>query len=122
MAALDLALTIEGMFVEVSHGFAHRFPPLTVVTTDGPCTGILDLTTEAGRQAAGTDLQTLGCASHARPGRGADTALMYAGEAAHRGGGCRRCRAELCHRRDGGDAEPRAVALGWGRPEGCGVG
>jgi RES domain-containing protein len=33
-----------------------------VVTTDGPCAGILDLTTEAGRQAAGTDLPTLGCA------------------------------------------------------------
>ena len=62
MAALYLALTIEGMFAEVSHGFAHRFPPLTVVTYDVDCAGILDLTTEAGRAAADTDLPTLGCA------------------------------------------------------------
>lgn len=62
MAALYLTLTIEGMFAEVSHGFAHRFPPLTVVTYDVDCAELLDLTTEAGRQAAGTDLATLGCA------------------------------------------------------------
>lgn len=62
MATLYLALTIEGMFAEVSHGFAHRFPPLTVVTYDVDCSRLLDLTTEAGRQAAGTDLPTLGCA------------------------------------------------------------
>jgi RES domain-containing protein len=60
VAALYLALSIEGMFAEVSHGFAHRFPPLTVVTYDVDCTDILDLTTEAGRTAAGTDLKTLG--------------------------------------------------------------
>jgi RES domain-containing protein len=62
MAALYLALTIEGMFTEVSHGFAHRFPPLTVVTYDVDCADICDLTTEAGLLAAGTDLTTLGCA------------------------------------------------------------
>lgn len=62
MAALYLALTIEGMFAEVSHGFAHRFQPLTVVTYDVDCADILDLTTEAGLKAAGTDLPTLGCA------------------------------------------------------------
>ena len=60
--ALYLALSIEGMFAELSHGFARRFPPLTVVTYDVDCADILDLTTEAGRQAAGTDLSTLGCA------------------------------------------------------------
>lgn len=62
MAALYLALSIEGMFAEVSHGFAHRFPPLTVVTYDVDCFGVVDLTTEAGRKAAGTDLGLLGCA------------------------------------------------------------
>jgi RES domain-containing protein len=61
-AALYLALTIEGMFAEVSHGFAHRFPPLTVVTYDVDCSRLLDLTTEAGLIAAGTDLGALGCA------------------------------------------------------------
>jgi hypothetical protein len=30
---------------EVSHGFARRFPPLTVVTYDVDCDGIVDLTT-----------------------------------------------------------------------------
>lgn len=108
--------------LQVSHGFAHRFPPLTVVTTNGPCAGILDLTTEAGRTAAGTDLPTLGCASHAGPGRGPDTAHMDAGEAAHRGRGRRRCRAELCGRCDGGDAESGAVAVGRGGAAGGGVG
>lgn len=105
------------MFPEVSHGFAHRFPPLTVVTTNGPCAGILDLTTEAGRQAAGTDLPTLGCASHAGPGRGARAAHMDAGEAAHCGGGGRGGGAELCDRCEG-DAELGAGAeksSGWWR-------
>jgi RES domain-containing protein len=60
--ALYLALTIEGMFAEVCHGFARRFPPLTVVTYDVDCSGVIDLTTEAGRAAAGTDLGVLGCA------------------------------------------------------------
>ncbi|KAF0128328.1 MAG: RES domain-containing protein [Xanthobacteraceae bacterium] len=62
MAALDLALTIEACSLKVSHGFAHRFPPLTVVTYDVDCADICDLTTEAGLKAAGTDLSTLGCA------------------------------------------------------------
>lgn len=73
--------------LQVSHGFAHRFPPLTVVTTNVDCSRLLDLTTEAGRAAAGTDLPTLGCASHAGAGRGPDTAHMDAREAARRGGG-----------------------------------
>lgn len=59
--ALYLALSIEGMFAEVSHGFARRFPPLTVVTYDVDCEGIVDLATEAGRKAVGTTMEVLGC-------------------------------------------------------------
>ncbi|QCK88747.1 hypothetical protein E8L99_10845 [Phreatobacter aquaticus] len=59
--ALYLALTIEGMFAEVSHGFARRFPPLTVVTYDVDCDDIVDLATEAGRGEAGTTRAAIAC-------------------------------------------------------------
>jgi RES domain-containing protein len=59
--ALYLALTQEGMFLEMGHGFAHRFEPLTVVTYEVDAEGIADLTTEADRAAEGISLDELSC-------------------------------------------------------------
>lgn len=61
MPALYLALTIEGMFQEMSHGFAHRFEPLTVVTYDVDVDDVVDLRSDADRAAAGVDLLDISC-------------------------------------------------------------
>jgi RES domain-containing protein len=60
--ALYLALTIEGMLVEVGHGFGHRIDPLTICSYDVDADDIVDLRDEAGRAAEGTDLAALSCA------------------------------------------------------------
>jgi RES domain-containing protein len=60
--ALYLALTPEGMILEMGHGFAHRFEPLTVVTYEVDVEGIADLRTEADRAAEGITLNDLSCA------------------------------------------------------------
>lgn len=62
VAALYLALSIEGMFLEVGHGFAHRFDPLTVCCYDVDIEGVVDLRSEDGRQQAGIGLDQLGSA------------------------------------------------------------
>ena len=54
--ALYLALTIEGMFLEMSHGFAHRFEPLTVCAYEVDVDGLIDLRTDADRAREGVDL------------------------------------------------------------------
>ena len=59
--ALYLALTIEGMFVEMGHGFARRFDPLTVCTYDVDVEDIVDLRDDAGRKANGVDWTDLNC-------------------------------------------------------------
>lgn len=61
MPALYLALTIEGMFQEMSHGFAHRFEPLTVVTYDIDVDDVVDLRSDADRAAVGVALADLAC-------------------------------------------------------------
>ena len=60
--ALYLALTIEGMFLEMGHGFAHRFEPLTICTYDVDVADVIDLCSEAGRVAQGVDRAALDCA------------------------------------------------------------
>lgn len=60
--ALYLALTIEGMFLEVSHGFGHRFDPLTVCSYNLHIDGLIDLRTEAARGQAGVSLENMACA------------------------------------------------------------
>ena len=60
--ALYLALSIEGMFAEMGHGFAHRFDPLTVCSYDVDVEGVVDLRSNAGRASAGVDLDHLACA------------------------------------------------------------
>lgn len=59
--ALYLALTIEGMFLEASHGFGHRFDPLTVCSYDVDVDDIVDLRGEAARDAAGIKLADMSC-------------------------------------------------------------
>ena len=60
--ALYLALTVEGMFVEMGHGLAHRFEPLTVCSYDVDVDDIVDLRDPAGRRANGVALAELNCA------------------------------------------------------------
>lgn len=59
---LYLASTIEGAVIEASHGFAHRFAPLTMVAYDVDVADIVDLTRDEGRRAAAVELAELACA------------------------------------------------------------
>jgi RES domain-containing protein len=60
--ALYLALTVEGMFLEMGHGFAHRFDPLTICSYDVDVDDLVDLRTEEGRAATGVALANMACA------------------------------------------------------------
>ena len=60
--ALYLSLTLEGMFLEMGHGFAHRFDPLTVCSYEVDVDDIVNLTTEDSRRTAGVDLVDIACA------------------------------------------------------------
>lgn len=62
MPALYLALTLEGMFIEMGHGLARRFEPLTVCTYDVDVDDIVDLTKDDGRSANRVTLDDLACA------------------------------------------------------------
>ncbi len=60
--ALYLALTVEGMFLEMGHGLAHRFEPLTVCTYDVDVTDLIDLRTKKDQLAEGISPADLACA------------------------------------------------------------
>jgi RES domain-containing protein len=60
--ALYLALTIEGMLLEMGHGFAHRFDPLTICSYDVDVDDVVDLRTEADRAAAAVRVDEMSCA------------------------------------------------------------
>ena len=60
--ALYLALTVSGIFLEMGHGFAHRFDPLTVCTYDVDVEDVVDLRDDASRRRNGIALADLGCA------------------------------------------------------------
>jgi RES domain-containing protein len=62
MPALYIALTIEGMLLEMGHGFAHRFDPLTICSYDVDVDDLVDLRTEADRAAAAVGLDEMSCA------------------------------------------------------------
>jgi RES domain-containing protein len=68
--ALYLATTLTGMILEASHGFAHRFEPLTICSYDVDVDDVADLTSERGRQASGVRLADMSCAWLERVGRG----------------------------------------------------
>jgi RES domain-containing protein len=60
--ALYLALTIEGMFLEMGHGFAHRFDPLTVCSYAVDVDDLINLRTAADCATARINLADLSCA------------------------------------------------------------
>ena len=60
--ALYLALTIEGMLVEMGHGFGHRIDPLTICSYEVDVEDIVDLRDEAGRAAVAIEQAALSCA------------------------------------------------------------
>lgn len=60
--ALYLALTLEGMLLEMGHGFGHRLDPLTICAYVVDVDDLIDLRTETERTAEGIDLADMGCA------------------------------------------------------------
>lgn len=60
--ALYLALSVEGMLLEMGHGFAHRFDPLTICSYDVDMDDLVDLRSEAGCKAACVTPADLACA------------------------------------------------------------
>jgi RES domain-containing protein len=60
-AALYLALSVEGMLIEMGHGFGHRFDPLTVCAYAVDVDDLVDLLTDAARAAAAVDLAVMAC-------------------------------------------------------------
>jgi RES domain-containing protein len=59
--ALYLGATLDTVVVEMTHGFAHRLEPLTMVSYDVDAEDIVDLRTAAGRRAAGVKLAGMAC-------------------------------------------------------------
>jgi RES domain-containing protein len=59
--ALYLGATIDTVIVEMTHGFAHRLEPLTIVSYDVDVEGIVELRTPVGRRAAGVKLVDMAC-------------------------------------------------------------
>src|SRR5262245_17528962 len=62
VSALYLSLTLEGMFLEMGHGLAHRFEPLTICSYEIDVDDITDLRAERARTAAGVALPDMACA------------------------------------------------------------
>jgi RES domain-containing protein len=58
---LYLALTIEGVFTEMGHGFSHRFEPLTICSYDVDVENIVDLRDEATRAHNNVQLADMAC-------------------------------------------------------------
>ncbi len=59
---LYLAATLEGMFIEMGHGFGHRLDPLTICSYNVDIDDLVDLRTETQRAASGIALADLACA------------------------------------------------------------
>jgi len=60
--ALYLALTIDGMIAEMTHGFAHRLDPLIICSYQVDVDDVVDLKDDDGREANGVALAALSCA------------------------------------------------------------
>jgi RES domain-containing protein len=60
--ALYLALSVEGMLLEMGYGFAHRFDPLTICSYVVDVDDLVDLRTEADQAGAGIALADIACA------------------------------------------------------------
>lgn len=61
MPALYLALSVEGMLLEMGHGFARRFDPLTICSYDVDVADIADLASPEGRAGEGVELAEMAC-------------------------------------------------------------
>ena len=59
--ALYLALSVEGVFAEMGHGFARRFDPLTICSYEVDVEDIADLRSDAGRTEVRAGLADLAC-------------------------------------------------------------
>jgi RES domain-containing protein len=59
--ALYLALTIDGMFVEMGHSLGRRLDPLTVCSYTVDVDDVVDLRTDADRNVAAVELVQLAC-------------------------------------------------------------
>ena len=60
--ALYLSTTPEGALAEATQGFAYKFNPLTLCAYEVDCDDVVDLTTEAGREAAGVSADDMASA------------------------------------------------------------
>ena len=60
--ALYLSLTVEGLFIEIGHGLAQRFAPLTVCSYEVDVDDIVDLRSDRDRERANVDLRDMACA------------------------------------------------------------
>jgi RES domain-containing protein len=60
--ALYLSLSLEGIFLEMGHGFAHRFDPLTICSYEIDVEDVIDLRTDDARHAASVELADMACA------------------------------------------------------------
>ena len=58
---LYLALTLEGLLLEMGQGFGHHFNPLTIQAYKIDVADIIDLRTEGDRAIAGVELASLTC-------------------------------------------------------------
>ncbi len=61
ISALYLALSVEGMLLEMGHGFGHRFDPLTICSYLVDMDDLVDLRTEAVRNKADVSLEDMAC-------------------------------------------------------------
>jgi RES domain-containing protein len=52
---------MEGMLVEMGHGFGHRFDPLTICSYDVEVEDLVDLRTGPARKAEAVDLADMAC-------------------------------------------------------------
>lgn len=60
--ALYFSLTVEGLFIEMGHGFSQRFAPLTVCSYEVDVDDVVDLRADEDRARASVDLQEMACA------------------------------------------------------------
>src|SRR5262249_41712340 len=59
--AFDLGASIDTVIVEMTHGFARRLEPLTMVSYDVDVEDIVDLRSTAGRRVAGVKFVYMAC-------------------------------------------------------------
>jgi RES domain-containing protein len=57
-----LSTSANGAVAEAAQGFAHKFLPLTLCSFEVDCAGIVDLSTDTARAAAGVSLEDMACA------------------------------------------------------------